>query len=301
MSNACAENRVWRRLFPTSAIRTSRKSVPQAGGNCTPSVTDVWRFKAAIAACVVCALPQQAASNSRLEALIAHLTPQIAEKAIDEIPETSRKLLALRSYLRAKDTLADRWSWTEAEIDAFQGSPEQAALLEEIDQIKADFSSRNPGYELYVNTRVRSLDRQISNWNSNSSVGVAAEELMDGLEESLLSGSVADTTLDSKTLSRWLRGFRNTERAHLAAPGLTRHGQAHAIDFQIMKDGKIVAGAVSDQIAPVWRGQEWDKRLAESIQAAGPSFSGPLTSPDEPWHFDYSPPAAQDVEGDTGK
>jgi len=228
-----------------------------------------------------------------MDALIADLTPAIAKGAIRDIKEPARKLLALRSYLRAGKGLSDRWSWTEEEIAAFEGSPEQAALLEEIDRIKAHFAERNPGYELYTNTRVRSLDVQIDHWNKNESVGLAAKEMLEALKAEFL--SVEDDPLDRDQLTHWLRGFRNTERAHLAAPGLTRHGRAHAIDFQIIKDGSIYAGADSDKIETVWRAEGWDEALKTSISAAGPSFIGPLTSPDEPWHYDYQPAQEPDA------
>ncbi len=231
--------------------------------------------------------PAYANPDPRMEALIADLTPTVAEGAIRDIEEPARKLLALRSYLRAVKFLSDRWSWTEEEIAAFQGSSEQTALLEEIDRIKTHFAEQNPGYELYTNMRVRSLDVQIKHWNENESVGVAAQELLAALQAEFLSAE--DEPLDRGKLSHWLRGFRNTERAHLAAPGLTRHGRAHAIDFQIMKDGSIYGGADSDKIETVWRAEGWDEALKTSISAAGPSFTGPLTSPDEPWHYDYNP------------
>lgn len=245
------------------------------------------RFIAALLAIILLSHPLRADAGDDLVLFIAELTPEIAEPAIRDIPETGRKLLALRSYIRAGDSLSGRWSWTEAEIAAYQGSPEQAVLLAEVDRIRAHFAEHNPGYELYTNTRVRSLDIQIKRWNENESVGVAAQELTEAMEADLLSGMQGK--LDTKTASKWLRSFRNTKRAHLAAPGLTRHGRAHAIDFQIMKDGAIYAGAVADQIETLWRAGGWDVALSKSIAAAGPSFSGPLTSPDEPWHYDYEP------------
>jgi hypothetical protein len=33
----------------------------------------------------------------------------------------------------------------------------------------------------------------------------------------------------------------------------------------------------------------WDVKLKASIDAAGPSFVGPLANPHEPWHYDYVP------------
>ena len=44
----------------------------------------------------------------------------------------------------------------------------------------------------------------------------------------------------------------------------------------------------------MWRAEGWDQKLKASMEAVGPSFSGPLTNPDEPWHYEYVPsPQAQ--------
>lgn len=240
-----------------------------------------------------------ATPEARIEAMIAELTPKVAVPAINAIPDTARKFLALRSYLRARKSLSEHWSWTEAEIAAYQGSPEQDALLAEIDQIKAHFAGQFPGFELYTNTKVRSLDVQIERWNENESVGVAADELLDAFKDDFLSDPGMELNL--KAVSLWLRGFRIDERAHLAAPGLTRHGRAHAIDFQIMKDGEIYAGAESEKIETLWREEGWAERLKSSIEVAGPSFAGPLKSPDEPWHFDYQPASEKPANSEAGE
>ena len=95
-------------------------------------------------------------------------------------------------------------------------------------------------------------------------------------------------------LASWLREFKSSRRANIAAPGLSPHGRASAIDFQVMKGGRIYAGANSKQVEIVWRAEGWGQKLKASIEAAGPSFSGPMTNPDEPWHYDYAP--SQDAE-----
>lgn len=220
--------------------------------------------------------------------LIEEAAPARSSEAINQIDGVDRKLLALRSYLRAGPSLDERWSWTKAEIDAFQGSPEQAALLAEVAAISEHFAARNPGYELYANTKVRSLDVQIARWNENVSVGSAALELFTSLSDQF-PGIGSNGTINRAKLERWLRSYSSEQRASLAAPGLTRHGQGHAIDFQIMKNGTFVAPADTSLVATVWAANGWADKLAESIAAAGPSFDGPLASPNEPWHYDYRP------------
>lgn len=224
-----------------------------------------------------------------LDAVLQTLAPPPSAEALSRIPDPGRKLLALRSYLRSGARIADRWSWTEDRIKAFRGSPEEAALLAEIEAVNQHFSAANPGYEIYVHATVRSLDEQIASWNRNASVGTGAEELVHAYAVAFGEAGLEPGNMDGAKLGAWLRGFTPTKSVNLAAPGLTHHGRAGAIDFQVMKNGAIHAGADSAQVESVWRAEGWDKKLKASIEAAGPSFSGPLTDPDEPWHYDYVP------------
>lgn len=241
------------------------------------------------------ALPMNDQTDFLFEAEISEALTAKVRDTLAEIPDPGRRLLALRSYVRAGSKLEERWSWSEEEIEAFQGSLAQKALLDEVEAIRHHFAENNPGYEIYVNTKVRSLEVQLENWNKNESVGVAGNEILtEWLEEF---GRFPDKSKRHNIdgLRKWIRNFKGEQRAHLAAPGLTLHGRALAIDFQILKDGKLVAEADSRQIEHVWRAQGWDEKLNASITAAGPSFSGPLKSPDEPWHYNYDPSATNEV------
>ncbi|NNF78665.1 MAG: hypothetical protein HKN05_11615 [Rhizobiales bacterium] len=231
----------------------------------------------------------RAEDDSPLEAIFAELSPSPAKDALTQIPDLGRRLLALRSYARSRAPLVKRWSWTEEEIKAFQGSAEQEALLAEVGEIAAHFAAANPGFEIYGRTKVRSLDVQIKNWNANQSVGAAGKEILQAWEEKFTGKEGASPEGASKTFWRWLKSFRPSQRARLAAPGLSRHGQARAIDFQLKKDGRIFAGTSVRAVREVWRAEKWDEKLKASIDAAGPSFTGPLKNPDEPWHYDYDP------------
>ena len=88
------------------------------------------------------------------------------------------KLLALRSYLRSGERLAERWSWSQEQIAAYEGSPEQQELQAEIERVRQAFAQTSPGYELFVNPQVRSLDIQLANWNRNESVAAASARLL---------------------------------------------------------------------------------------------------------------------------
>ncbi len=227
-----------------------------------------------------------------LDAVLAKLAPPPSGEALSQIPDPGRKLLALRSYVRYGAKIADRWSWTKEQIKAFEGSPEHQALLAEIAAVNKHFRAANPGYEIYVHGTVRSLDEQLASWNKNNSVRAGAEEILAAYKAAFGDDGLEPAKIDVKRLEAWLRDFKPSKRASLAAPGLTLHGRASAIDFQVMKDGRIYAGANSKQVESVWRAEGWDQKLKASMEAVGPSFSGPLADPDEPWHYDYAPPPA---------
>jgi len=233
------------------------------------------------------------AASVSLDAVLTTLAPPPSGEALSQIPDPGRKLLALRSYVRYGAKIANRWSWTKEQIKAFEGSPEQQALLAEIAAVNKHFRAANPGYELYVHGSVRSLDEQLASWNKNDSVRTGAEEILVAYKAAFGEDGLEPVKIDVKRLDAWLRDFKPSKRANIAAPGLTLHGRASAIDFQVMKDGRIYAGANSKEVESIWRAEGWDQKLKASMEAAGPSFTGPMTNPDEPWHYDYAPtPAA---------
>lgn len=227
-----------------------------------------------------------------LDALLAKLAPPPSGQVLTQIPDSGRKLLALRSYVRYGANIVARWSWTKEQIKAFRGSPEQQALEAEIAAVNKHFRAANPGYEIYVHGTVRSLDEQIASWNKNDSVKKGAEEILAAYKAAFGEDGLEPEKIDARKLHAWLRDFKPSKRANVAAPGLTLHGRASAIDFQVMKNGRIHAGANSKQVESVWRAEGWDRKLKASIEVSGPSFSGPLTNPDEPWHYDYALPPA---------
>lgn len=224
--------------------------------------------------------------DDKIDDFAALVVPDKVQAAVSQIPDEARKLLALRSYLRSASILDDRWSWTEQQIADFKGTQEQIALQAEIDAIGARFSQSNPGYEIYVHSRVRSLETQLEHWNENPSVGVVADEIRTAWNAQ---GFDLEDSKGVKAAERWLKDYRPENRAPLAAPGLSRHGRAHAIDFQVQKDGEIVAPTDYSQIDTVWIEGHWEEKLNAAVLDAGPSFTGPLTPPHEPWHYDYDP------------
>lgn len=240
-----------------------------------------------------------AVDSTALQNALAKNLPGKAVDVLARIPESGPKLLAARSYYRSSADLDSRWSWDDAKIAAFQDSREQKALLADIDRVAQHFSQSNPGYALYANTKVRSLDKQIASWNSNASVIASGDTMLQKLlTESGIQLS-ADNTKLSEQLKSWLSTHTPKPSPNLAAPGLSAHGQMRAIDFQIEKDGTLVAPAETAKVDSVWRAQGWSEKLNASIVQAGPAFQGPLLSPDEPWHYTYTANNEECLPGET--
>jgi len=214
-----------------------------------------------------------------------------AAEALDRIDGLGPQLLAARAYLRGAARLADRWSWTQVQIDAYEGSPQQAALSAEIARVRQVFEAGNPGYTLFVNPQVRSLDIQLRRWNENRTVAEAGDHLLEALRGIVgIDGFPAPGTDEARTrFSAALTAHRPEPTPALAAPGLSPHGQMHAVDFQVRRGSLTVAGPSAAQVQDVWLGQGWRDRLEEAVRAAGSKFRGPLQNPDEPWHYDYHP------------
>ena len=66
----------------------------------------------------------------------AEQDPRVAD-AWERIDGTGRRLLALRSYVRSRAHLADRWSWTSEQIAAYRGRRSIGELQQEIDRVNA--------------------------------------------------------------------------------------------------------------------------------------------------------------------
>jgi hypothetical protein len=194
----------------------------------------------------------------------------------------------VRGYLRAGEQLSSRWSWSAEQLRAYQTSQEYRDLLAEIAAARARFEAANPGYSLYANTTARSLDLQVQRWNSNTSVGVISERLREAAARELSANSypVRPDARSSARFANFLREWRPAPgAAPLAVPGLSPHGRSRAIDFQITRNGRIIAPTEIAKVRSVWEGQGWAGKLAAALRDT--RFVGPLKSPNEPWHYEY--------------
>jgi hypothetical protein len=214
-----------------------------------------------------------------------------AQAAFQHMDGLGRQLLAARAYLRAGSALDQRWSWTQERIDNYPGSAEQVALDAEISRVRAAFEKGNPGYTLFVNPQVRSLDLQIQRWNENASIRAASERMTAELETALRAPGFppADTVAGTARFRALLINHMPQPVPTLAAPGLSAHGRMSAVDFQVQRGNIIVAGADSTQVQSVWIAEGWREKLRAAVNAASVHFRGPLASPVEPWHYNYEP------------
>ena len=226
----------------------------------------------------------------RMVVALALRTDARVGDAMPRIEGVGGRLLALRSYLRSGESLAERWSWTQERIAAFEGSPEQQELQAEIRRVREVFERANPGYELFVNPQVRSLDIQLVNWNRNESVAAASTRLLQDAVAHL-GAVVGDTATREASLAAFLKSYTPEPIPTVAAPGLSPHGQMRAIDFQVHRGAEIVAGPDTQSIVSQWDQGGWSARLDSAVREASRKFIGPLASPREPWHYTYTPVA----------
>ncbi len=241
--------------------------------------------------------PEPPRASIDADAVVAHLAglqaaldPRAA-RALARIEGTGRQLLAARSYLRAGPGLAERWSWSDAEIAAWQDSQARSALDAGVARVRAAFESANPGYTLHVNPEVRSLELQLERWNTNPTIASASSALAEAAALAVQSQGfpAPGTPLAQAAFGDFLRAFAPSPTPPLAAPGLSAHGQMRAVDFVVKQGDRIVAGASTADIPALWTGQGWAERLNAAVLASGAPFAGPLRIPDEPWHYDYRP------------
>jgi hypothetical protein len=216
----------------------------------------------------------------------AGLDPQ-AMQTLQRIHGVDQRLLALRSYLRAADSLALRWSWSQEALAQYPSTSEGKAASANIDAVVATFAKENPGYELRVNRQPRSLEMQLAHWNKNASVAAAAASLVEALDRRFADSSSVTGRELRDALIHWMTPGT---AAVLAAPGLSAHGQGRAFDFTVIRDGRIVAGLDSASAHAQWDGAGWTRKLHEAMVSSGKPFVGPLQSPYEPWHYAYTPP-----------
>jgi hypothetical protein len=233
----------------------------------------------------------EAADEAYQQAWVAQASAGLQPPVIDALHSIvgfDRRLLALRSYLRAGDALSARWSWSQQQLSMYSSTPEGKAAAADIDAVAAAFAAANPDFSLHVNRELRSLELQIAHWNENGSVGTTAAALVTDLERRF---SDKRESVNGDELRNALIEWQPKSPAALAAPGLSAHGQGRAFDFQIERHGQVVAGIEVATAHRQWDAPGWTEKLHTAIGVAGNHFVGPIQSPYEPWHYAYAPVA----------
>ena len=200
------------------------------------------------------------------------------------MPSIGAQLLALRSYLRAGAALAQRWSWTDRQIEAFAGSQHEQELSAAIQAVRGEFERDNPGYTLSVNPQVRTLDRQLQAWNANDSVAAAGREFEAAASRAIQSSiGSRQAGITPQAFARFVMDHQPQPLPTLAAPGLSRHGQMYAVDFHVSRGEATVADTDSATIASVCGsprvGSRSCARQSSHLAAPSPGRSGSPTSP----------------------
>lgn len=239
-----------------------------------------------LVAVAVLTAPTARSAQAQVESWVTLASAGLDARALDALAQIhgdNRRLLALRAYLRAGDSLPERWSWSQRQLWDYLSTPEGRAAAADIEAVTAEFAAENPGFSLEVNRQPRSLEQQLARWNENSGVGSVA----DSLERSLSRQFTSKGTPDAELLRRALLDWTPATAAPLAAPGLSAHGQGRAFDFKITHNGVIVAGTDVASARGDWDMAGWTHRLQQAVSNSRRPFTGPLQSPHEPWHYAY--------------
>lgn len=231
-----------------------------------------------------------------LGAMRAGLDARVIE-ALSAIDGTGRQLLAVRSYVRSAAQLDGRWSWNDAQIAAYAGSPEKLRLDAAIARVRCSFESANSGHTLFVNETVRSVDRQIEKWNRSETIKRSADYMLETFRTEVATQAFprANSAEGVAAFRNLLVSFKPIPTPTLAAPGLSLHGQMRAVDFQVMAGDRIVAGTDPSTVIETWETSGWKAKLQSAVNEANAGFAGPLKNPDEPWHYDFRPGAGVDL------
>jgi len=255
------------------------------------------RYLSACALCWIVVPGSHAADTVEdyLAVVRAGLDTRVIE-TLAEIDGTGRQLLALRSYVRSAAHLEERWSWNDAQIAAYDGSPEKLRLDAALARVRCSFESANPGHTLFVNETIRSLDQQIDKWNRSETIERAADHMLETFRAAVAAPAFprASSPKGVSAFRDLLVAFKPVPTPSLAAPGLSLHGRMQAVDFQVMSGNRLVAGTDVATVAEAWEMSGWSMKLQSAVNEANAGFVGPLKNPNEPWHYDFRPVATDE-------
>jgi hypothetical protein len=249
------------------------------------------------------------ASDDKIRELIKAITPTMAvqvQQTLPRIKDLKLQVMALRRYVRIGKSVTEKWTWTQEQYDDFNLTYAAVELKQSIEAVKAKFESDNLGYTLGTTSQFRPLDHQIENFCNSAEVSQAALILWIATSKEVDSYA---KTIDAHAAGKFRQFLRNYQfnkdtEPSIAAPGISHHGRALAIDFVIYKNGRQVAGPSTKQIKSIWKDQGFDVKLNQAVKGSTNSFEPEhLPVPFEPWHYDIRKdwkPARWGAEGSFG-
>jgi len=209
--------------------------------------------------------------------------PKVQE-ALRIIGNPDRQLLALRRYIRKTKGLDAQWAWSHEQIKSYEASPQFARVRIEIERVRKKFEELNPGYTLGVSP-IRDLKRQVGLWNGNKTVHVAAEDVKRKCLEEIVNYPDRPDQNATQKFRTFLGHCPVNPEPTSAAPGLSDHGQMHAIDFVVMQGHRKIADTKTATIGVQWDAPGWTQKLKDAVMLSQSTFTGPLQHPREPWHY----------------
>ena len=159
-----------------------------------------------LVAVAVLTAPTARSAQAQVESWVTLASAGLDARALDALAQIhgdNRRLLALRAYLRAGDSLPERWSWSQRQLWDYLSTPEGRAAAADIEAVTAEFAAENPGFSLEVNRQPRSLEQQLARWNENSGVGSVADSLERSLSRQFTSKGTPDAELLRRALLDW--------------------------------------------------------------------------------------------------
>jgi hypothetical protein len=262
-----------------------------------------------------------------LQALTSEVVRQQMTVGLDRLAEKYplREHLALRMYCAYalhglpghRGTIEQNWVWSKEQSRKYQQTAEFAEARHEIERINTNFQvlntsfNRAQAYYVRANTDPRPWEEQLGNWLKSAGTAHAGgawvlDQASQNLNNVLLQEIVQPASRESNEprysdapgdhaslqhFKRFLGSSRTRPSPSLtwATPGLSQHGQAKAFDFVVHDGaGKEVVGTHSSQ-KQKWKHERWSEQLSTAVKMSSGRFSGPLQSPDEPWHYIYTP------------
>jgi hypothetical protein len=250
-----------------------------------------------------------------------------AAATLKVITDLDRRMAAFWNYVRYPKnkgrSIAEAWAWDKEQIAAYEKSPERRAagvaiaavkqLFADDPKIKAIGEADSAVYTLWGEPDPRPLETQLNNWQRSDADSVKEygrvirEHLVKEMSVCGLApvnnGIIWDMNVEQlMKFGQFIEKYADSSSMGakspvFATPGLSDHGRSRAVDFKVIKHGQgkpeVYLGANSKQ-ADRWRSEGCAGALTRAVNTLNQRngrtvFKGPLSSPDEPWHWVYQP------------